>query len=227
MLLLIMDILYRHAKQNLLIHNATERIATKVDRRGPDECWPWIGSVSKSPNGDYGALSVRVGSRSLHVQAHRLVYWIERGAVEDGLLVRHICNNTLCCNARHLAVGTTKDNSDDMVKAGRVCRGERHRRTKLTEQQVRTAREQSAEGTTVHEIATTLNIVEGSLYQILCGKHVGGPLHKTKPFRAVVSSEPHGQDCHGIPYFRHTLACGHLAVRKTPRPTRCRCRQCG
>jgi hypothetical protein len=50
-------------------------------------------------------------------RAHRYAYFLAHGMVPP--LLRHTCNNTMCCNAAHLKPGTNQQNSEDMVAAGR------------------------------------------------------------------------------------------------------------
>lgn len=44
----------------------------------------------------------------------------------DGQEARHTCDNNWCINREHLVVGTSDDNTDDMVKRDRSARGEKH-----------------------------------------------------------------------------------------------------
>lgn len=74
-------------------------------------CWLWVGSVSKQ---GYGT----VGWKNKNWQAHRLMYTLTVGKIEEGLLIRHLCGNRLCCNPTHLATGTYGDNSADTAKHG-------------------------------------------------------------------------------------------------------------
>jgi hypothetical protein len=116
----------------------------RVDRRGADECWPWLGWVAG--NG-YGYFSMRSKSHG----AHRLAFTFTNGPVDDGLFVCHRCDNPLCCNPAHLFAATPGENSADMVAKGRSgCpphwRGSRNPGAKLTPDQVREARRLYAAG---------------------------------------------------------------------------------
>jgi len=57
-----------------------------------------------------------------------------------GAVVMHTCDNRLCCNPRHLRLGSQADNVRDMdVKGRRVTAppvGEKHHMSKLTDQDV-------------------------------------------------------------------------------------------
>ncbi|WP_083195220.1 HNH endonuclease signature motif containing protein [Pararhodobacter sp. CCB-MM2] len=78
-------------------------------------CWPWTGSTAKG----YGQLWVG----KTNVRAHRLAYEIANGPVPVDLMVRHKCDNPLCCNPAHLEVGTHEENMRDKAVRGRAYRG--------------------------------------------------------------------------------------------------------
>jgi len=112
------------------IEEISARFWSKVDVRGPDECWPWM--AGKDAKG-YGCF--RVDGKM--VKSHQVALWLITGEIiPPGKVTRHIvCNNPPCCNAAHLKSGTHQDNSSDMVAAGRQAklRGETNGRAKLTE----------------------------------------------------------------------------------------------
>lgn len=122
-----------------------DRLWRQVDRRGPDECWPWTASARIT---GYGVLG-RGGRRKEKVLAHRAAWEVTHGPIPDngehhGTVVMHICDNRLCCNPAHLKLGTQADNVRDMDAKGRrmvVTRtGEEHHMTKITEDDVRAIR---------------------------------------------------------------------------------------
>ena len=92
------------------------RFWSKVDRRGPDECWPWKGALI--PNG-YGSLgTVEVDGRvRTQVGAHRVSFFIANGYWPR--MVRHTCDNPPCVNPAHLLSGDAKSNAQDMLDRGR------------------------------------------------------------------------------------------------------------
>lgn len=86
--------------------------------------------------------------------AHRIVYETFFGPIPDGAHVLHKCDTPLCCNPRHLFLGTTVDNMRDCWEKGRNYfqnggerghgapnHGEANGRSKLTDSQVREIRE--------------------------------------------------------------------------------------
>lgn len=87
-----------------------ERFWAKVDRRGPDECWPWLGAKSLTQRGYYGVLNL--GRRGVGVdKAHRIAYRLAGGVLAPRQVVDHLCRNTLCVNHAHLEAITTSVNT--------------------------------------------------------------------------------------------------------------------
>jgi integrase/recombinase XerD len=96
-----------------------ERFWQKVDRRGGDECWPWLGA---SLTGGYGRI-VLVGR---HVLAHRFSWQLHYGDVPGGSHVLHICDQPPCVNPAHLFLGTHAQNMKDKARKVRVAQGAAH-----------------------------------------------------------------------------------------------------
>ncbi len=86
------------------------RVWPKVDRRGDDACWPWLGSVD---GGGYGqiALPRRPGDRLRLARAHRVVYEAVKGPIPPGLELDHLCRNRVCVNPAHLEPVTRRINA--------------------------------------------------------------------------------------------------------------------
>jgi hypothetical protein len=60
--------------------------------------------------------------RGTRLSAHRFIYETLIGEIPDGKLVRHSCDNRACINPDHLLLGTSYDNSQDMVSRNRQAR---------------------------------------------------------------------------------------------------------
>lgn len=89
-----------------------DRFWEKVDRRGPDECWPWMGV--RTSNG-YGQLWYA----RRHRPATHIALALDGRPVPKGMAACHHCDNPPCLNPAHLFVGTNSDNMRDMVAKGR------------------------------------------------------------------------------------------------------------
>jgi hypothetical protein len=91
-------------------------VFTYVDTRGgdPDVCWPWTGALGGRDN-ERGYFSVG-GVKWL---AHRLVYTLVHGEIPAGQVVRHKCDNPVCCNIAHMELGSQSDNENDKYKRDR------------------------------------------------------------------------------------------------------------
>ncbi len=108
-----------------------QRYYEKVDKRDPDECWPWLASTNSSGYGH-----IRVGDKI--EEAHRVGYELECGPIPEGMLVCHTCDNPPCQNPVHWFTGTNADNNadKDMKGRGNQPRGENNIFAKLKEMQV-------------------------------------------------------------------------------------------
>ena len=110
------------------------RFWSKVNVRDEGECWPW--RAYQAPNG-YGEFKVRTADKS--AGAHRVAFAIFNGvAIEElgGLVVRHSCDNRICCNPFHLSTGSHNDNVADRVQRGRSAKGVGNGNHKLVEGEV-------------------------------------------------------------------------------------------
>lgn len=103
-------------------HQSTlaERITAKVERKGPDDCWPYTGATQYG----YGVIT---GDAGLNRKAHRVAYETFVGPIPAGLTLDHECHNRAyaagtcaggdtcphrrCCNPAHLEPRTMGDNT--------------------------------------------------------------------------------------------------------------------
>lgn len=69
-----------------------------------ESCWPWKGAISAAGYGKarYHGFSTRI--------AHIIAYSLSFGSVPNEKIVRHTCNNKLCCNPNHLVLGNHSEN---------------------------------------------------------------------------------------------------------------------
>lgn len=105
-------------------------------------CWEWTRCLSRKGYGQF-----RYNGRTTYT--HRYVLEQKLGRpIRAGYMACHSCNNRRCCNPDHIREGSAKENTQDMIDAGRQAtgdavaqRGEKHGMSKLTEDQVHAIRE--------------------------------------------------------------------------------------
>jgi len=100
-----------------------ERFWEKVERREPDECWPWTASVDHRGYGKFGLSPAQQLEFGLvTVQAHRMAFFLTYGRWPDPCAL-HGCDNPPCCNAvnpEHIHEGTLEQNTQEMIARGRI-----------------------------------------------------------------------------------------------------------
>jgi hypothetical protein len=80
-----------------------DRFWSKVEHRGASDCWEWTaGTLSKGRYGGFYDGKMR--------HAHRVAYELCVGEIPDGLVIDHLCGNTLCVNPAHLEAVTQREN---------------------------------------------------------------------------------------------------------------------
>lgn len=130
-----------------------ERFWSHVDRRGPDECWEWMGS--RYPAG-YGR-SVR---DKRVVVAHRRAWELIVGPIPDGLDLLPSCDNPPCVNPAPLRPGTDADNARDKAERGRAARmcGEESPAAKLTWGTVASIKDLRSRGVSYRRLAAMFGV---------------------------------------------------------------------
>lgn len=147
------------------------RFWSRVRRNGPvvradlAACWPWMGATDGC---GYGV--VRLNGRRF--TASRIAYALTTGPVLDGVVIRHRCDNAICCNPEHLLPGSTADNNRDMIERGRlgVARGAANPKSKLTADLVREARAAWRKGESIASIARRMGVTIQSMHAVVHGR---------------------------------------------------------
>lgn len=80
------------------------------------------------------------------------------GELDEGLVVRHKCDNRMCINPEHLESGTIMDNVHDAVERGRNSRGSKNGHAMLNEDQVEKIKTLILDGKTNKELSKMFNV---------------------------------------------------------------------
>lgn len=76
-----------------------ERFWEKVDKKGDDDCWEWLGAFNT------GNCPIFCYTQNKMVQAHRYAYELVFGeTIDRGVFANKICKNFRCVNPHHLDV---------------------------------------------------------------------------------------------------------------------------
>jgi len=78
------------------------RFLAKLSKDGGG-CWLWTAAANAA---GYGVMRVRMRM----LRAHRVSYELHVGTIPDGLMLDHLCRNTLCVNPAHLEPVTQREN---------------------------------------------------------------------------------------------------------------------
>jgi hypothetical protein len=138
-----------------------KRFWSKVDRKGPDECWEWTGFRMKFGHG-------RLRFSGKKMLAHRLAWELSNGSIPatqggQQTCVCHRCDNPPCCNPAHLFLGSRADNNADRDNKGRqgAPRGESSNFAKLNSEQVLEIRRMCDTGAKQRDIARIFGVHQG------------------------------------------------------------------
>lgn len=169
------------------LERLAERFWLKVDRKGPNDCWPWLGSRLAIKPGQVAAYG-QVKVRDKNVLAHRVALSLSGTVIPDDLDVLHTCDNPSCCNPAHLYCGDHTANMQDKVRRGRSpdFRGERCPTSILTTAQVLAIREawSAPDRPTEAVLGARFGVSRYAISDIVCGKSWKHLLHQ------VVSGGP-------------------------------------
>lgn len=138
------------------------RFWSKVAKSTGDGCWLFTGAINSR---GYGVIN-RGEGRGRNVLAHRLSWRLAHGNIPDGKLVLHTCDVRNCVRPDHLWLGTSEQNTRDMLSKGRrVLAG------KLAPEDARNIRGLAESGMTVDEIAPLYPQVKRvSVWRVVTGR---------------------------------------------------------
>ena len=82
----------------VIIGDDASRFWSKVEVAHPLGCWIWSGSNS----GRYATFAYYEDGTKFSIGTHRWAYEFFHGPIPEGLVLDHLCRNTLCVNPDHL-----------------------------------------------------------------------------------------------------------------------------
>ena len=146
------------------------RFWSKVDVGAANACWEW---KAKRVGNGYGGF--RIPNPRKTKRAHVIAYELVKGDIPEGMLVCHECDNRLCCNPKHLWLGTHSDNAVDAFSKGRLhmhcqLRAE-NGNAKLDEVMVERVKLAIAKGETNVAIAKWAGVHHSMISRIRLGKN--------------------------------------------------------
>lgn len=179
---------------------------SKIDVRGPDECWP----CKLKPMWN-GYCSTRLVSGSSKRTAHSIAFELGNGQpVPRGMVVCHKCDNRTCCNPDHLFLGTYSDNTQDMLSKGRHGTQMRGYKRKLTQAQADQIRAEYASGdVTQVELSERYGIAAQNISLIVTDRSYVGKVYGPKRRRIC------SVDGCGLAHCARGLCHTHWAAART------------
>jgi len=150
--------------------SVVERFWGKVGKSNKKGCKLWKGGVVSSrmhSANRYGQFQVGKGKRKL---AHRFAFELETGKpIPKGKILQHTCGNSLCCNVEHMKLVSHSE-----ALAGKLPKGSKHWKSKLSKRVIREIRRKygyyGKDGLTIKELAEKYNISESTVHSIVTRK---------------------------------------------------------
>lgn len=120
-------------------------------------CWEWTAAKSAFGHGRF-----RLNGHLL--SPHRIAWVLLCGKIPPGMLILHKCDNPSCVRPKHLYLGTHSDNLRDALKRGRKANPSVK---KLTDDQVRHARQEVANGRSHRSVAKSLSVSHSTIDRVI------------------------------------------------------------
>lgn len=162
-----------------------------------ETCWEWTGALWFG----YGIFWTAGGRNDgRKVQAHRFSWELHAGEIPEEMNVLHHCDNRRCVRPDHLFLGTHDDNMKDKVAKGRsacaangnhgtitkphrIARGTRNGNAKLTDDDIRSIRENYGKsGNSSYVLADRYGVSKTMILNIVNNKvwrHISGERNST------------------------------------------------
>jgi len=151
-----------------------ERLWSRVEVRGQDDCWPWLGCRTK-----FGHGQIQSETPGVLTYSHRAAFQSVNGAIPRGMSVCHRCDNPSCCNPAHLFLGTQADNNRDCFTKKRSVhfvardsfpKGEKSHLAKVTDEQASEIVRRVQSGEPRAAVASAFSITVSAISKMIVGK---------------------------------------------------------
>lgn len=140
--------------------NKAKKLEFEIDENG---CFNVTSHVADDK--DRGHTKFQINGNRVHI--HRHIYEECFGEIEDGLVVRHTCDNGKCVNPEHLMLGTQRDNIQDMIDRDR---NSFYKNTKLDIEKVREIKVRLKNGEHPKDICLDYGVSKQTISLIKKGK---------------------------------------------------------
>jgi hypothetical protein len=133
---------------------------------------PWRPMRPQTAGNEYPRVKLWNANGRKRFHVHVLVLTAFVGPCPAGMACRHLDGNPQNNALPNLRWGTYLENTDDMRRHGRLVRGERHGRAKLTEEQVRLLRRLHAARTcSIESLAAQFGISPWTVHAVVARRH--------------------------------------------------------
>lgn len=92
-----------------------KKVSSHPNQERIGQCWEWQGPFFDTGYGHFTC-------HQKDYRAHRVAFFLYSGTLPAEKIICHICDNKKCVNPKHLFEGTPKENTQDMIKKGRLVR---------------------------------------------------------------------------------------------------------
>lgn len=118
--------------------------------------------------GKYPQIKIKTtsGRRQQHA-LHRVSYALFIGPIRENMVIMHTCDNRRCVEPTHLVQGTFAENSADMSRKGRAVSGTRHHSSKLSEDEVRSMRNDFNMGASKKSLSRKYGICRSAVKKVV------------------------------------------------------------
>ena len=161
------QLIYRASAGGQALRKPLDEFKTKLFNKinkvlDKDSCWNWLGYIN--PFTGYGQIGYTKRTLKSHRETFKLVFNCD---LTEDQQVCHTCDNRVCCRPQHMFIGTIQDNQADKICKNRQVKGEDVHCSKLTEDQVKLARNLYKNNKTASYLAKKFKIDVSTMWRVV------------------------------------------------------------